>query len=1286
MAPTLRSVLELPPCFRGIFHEFSFFNPVQSAAFPLAYQTPNANLVLASPTGSGKTGVMELAILSLFSRYVNVSTGTALIPPGRLKVIYVAPSRALVQERYQDWSQRFGKRTTLGLSVQQVTGDTAQDQLHHIETADIICTTPEKLDSMSRRNRDRGGMGYFNDIALILLDEVHLLNEERGAILEAGVVARIKTIASLPEMENQPLASVRFVAVSATLPLSTVRDIAAWLNAQYLSFGDEMRPVPLTTIVRGYHTTIKSDYIFEKSLNKHLWNLLVEFSCGKPALIFCTSRKGTSETAGCVAKEASSRVSDGRPSVLLRDPAQAARLNAAAAKLAAASSSSSSSASSQHLQTCIRLGVAYHHAAMEPAERTIVEDLFKAQDLLVLCTTSTLAVGINLPAHLVIIKSTRRYAGNNTTNNNSTIGTGTTTTTTTGTTTITSTVNENTAASSSRAPHATTGNDRYQELDRSSILQMIGRAGRPQFDTSGTAVIMTQMSTVSKYEGIVNGFEVVESHLLPSLPEFLNAEVVLRTVRTVVQGMIWLKSTFLWQRMRREPGRYGAPVGMGERELEKWMKEELLMKNLNMLKEKGFISIIDDDGDGNGGDGNINVDQSKNSIPSPRFPSFPPITTSHSSLMEPLEPGVIAAEHYINLETVEKMMAVAPSSTMPVLLDVIANSAELSGIKLKRSEKRPLNTINKGGTIKYPLMNPAKPNKVLDRVTETWHKCFVLLNEALKDHHPQQQQLDYSLRQDMAACITAGTRISCAMFRFFSHSNRVSETFNSLLLTKCLKQQMWPSGSVSSREIQGQVSGIGAVIGTRLAEAGITKLSQLAAMDPRRIEAITQKKYPFGNEVLEVLKREKIMPGVDLKCRPVRRLPGGALELEVILSCSAGCDGDSGGGGGGGDDNKATLEKDKGGPSTTATATATIANNNEGKKRAPVSGTQCPVKLLVGTLHDNALLACRSLRIDKDTYPPHAPLVFRVRTNRSAGRVPAVQVVASLVHETLIGVDTAIKTVIPHDACVDEGGVVVQATNGGVKEDGNNNGQQQQQLAQATPLPITPPSLTAIPLPPLPGTADGTDIDNKRVSQAIIKNNNKNISNNKQHNEQRVPSQAAAGKPEPPTRDGGALWQHLKNNMKKIEKKQQQQFKVAVQPPAVVMQAPPQPVLLAKRKEWPTASPPSHMPITAVAPLLAVVKPTIGGGTANHNHKRKETMNENLVAVSVNTKETNNKLPLLPTSSPPQHDLFAKFAFGSASQPSAGNGTESAGKKAASQPQPQQQQHVASKRKAFGGL
>ena len=71
-------------------------------------------------------------------------------------------------------------------------------------------------------------------------------------------------------------------------------------------------------------------------------------------------------------------------------------------------------------------------------------------DVQVLCTTSTLAMGVNLPAHLVVLKGTRRWCSD---------------------------------------AGETAG---YQEYDRSTCLQMMGRAGRPQFDTEGVAVIMTQ--------------------------------------------------------------------------------------------------------------------------------------------------------------------------------------------------------------------------------------------------------------------------------------------------------------------------------------------------------------------------------------------------------------------------------------------------------------------------------------------------------------------------------------------------------------------------------------------------------------------------------------------------------------------------------------------------------------------------------------------------------------------------------------------------------------------------
>jgi ATP-dependent DNA helicase HFM1/MER3 len=51
-------------------------------------------------------------------------------------------------------------------------------------------------------------------------------------------------------------------------------------------------------------------------------------------------------------------------------------------------------------------GVAFHHAGLDLHDRQVVESGFLNGNINVICCTSTLAVGVNLPCHLVIIKNT----------------------------------------------------------------------------------------------------------------------------------------------------------------------------------------------------------------------------------------------------------------------------------------------------------------------------------------------------------------------------------------------------------------------------------------------------------------------------------------------------------------------------------------------------------------------------------------------------------------------------------------------------------------------------------------------------------------------------------------------------------------------------------------------------------------------------------------------------------------------------------------------------------------
>ncbi|XP_063825930.1 probable ATP-dependent DNA helicase HFM1 [Ostrinia nubilalis] len=144
----------------------------------------------------------------------------------------------------------------------------------------------------------------------------------------------------------------------------------------------------------------------------------------KTVQIFCNTRKSVLLTAETLSKEITITFS----------PEQKAKLTALASTI-----------KTKKLQSLVLAGVGCHHAGMLYEERIYIEHAFRNGDLPILITTTTLAMGVNLPAHLVIIKNTQQYV-----------------------------------------------NGAYQEYSISTVLQMVGRAGRPQFDTEATAVIMTR--------------------------------------------------------------------------------------------------------------------------------------------------------------------------------------------------------------------------------------------------------------------------------------------------------------------------------------------------------------------------------------------------------------------------------------------------------------------------------------------------------------------------------------------------------------------------------------------------------------------------------------------------------------------------------------------------------------------------------------------------------------------------------------------------------------------------
>lgn len=190
--------------------------------------------------------------------------------------------KALVRERVLDWSQKFAK---ISKKVVEVTGDiTPRSSL--IASADIIITTPEKWDGMSRNWLQKD---FVKQVGLIIIDEIHLLAEERGPVLEV-IVSRMNYINSIKN------AKVRIVGLSTAM--ANAGDLANWLGIDkkgLYNFSSSVRPVPLEIHLKGF--SAKNYCPRMATMNRPAYQAICQYAPESPTLIFVSSRKQTRITS-----------------------------------------------------------------------------------------------------------------------------------------------------------------------------------------------------------------------------------------------------------------------------------------------------------------------------------------------------------------------------------------------------------------------------------------------------------------------------------------------------------------------------------------------------------------------------------------------------------------------------------------------------------------------------------------------------------------------------------------------------------------------------------------------------------------------------------------------------------------------------------------------------------------------------------------------------------------------------------------------------------------------------
>ena len=344
-------------------------------------------VLVAAPTGSGKTIVGEFAIFKAISE-------------GK-KCFYTTPIKALSNQKFADLVRTYGPD-----SVGLLTGDTSINS-----EAQIVVMTTEVL-----RNMIYARSATLDSLAYVVMDEVHYLADKfRGAVWEEILI-------HLP-------AEITVISLSATV--SNVEEFGEWLETvrgRTRVILSEDRPVPLyqhvlvghrlldlfesrgkinpellkaerRQVSRSHHSRNRSDHL---SMEKSELIRKLHREGYLPAIFFIFSRAGCDAAVQRLIKDSVDLTSQGEKDEIRRlvslrtDHLAPEDLNAL------------------NFTTWLmglERGIASHHAGMLPLFKEITENLFQDGFLKIVFATETLALGINMPARTVVLEKLIKWNG-----------------------------------------------------------------------------------------------------------------------------------------------------------------------------------------------------------------------------------------------------------------------------------------------------------------------------------------------------------------------------------------------------------------------------------------------------------------------------------------------------------------------------------------------------------------------------------------------------------------------------------------------------------------------------------------------------------------------------------------------------------------------------------------------------------------------------------------------------------------------------------------------------------
>ncbi|CAI4060676.1 hypothetical protein SKDZ_05G2530 [Saccharomyces kudriavzevii ZP591] len=707
-------------------------NPIQSKVFHAAFEG-DSNMLICAPTGSGKTNIALLTVLKTLSRFYNPETKKLNL--SAFKVVYIAPLKALVQEQVREFQRRLA---FLGIKVAELTGDSRLSR-KQIEETQILVSTPEKWDITTRNTNNLTLVGL---VRLLIIDEIHLLHDERGPVLES-IVAR--TFWASKYSQESP----RIIGLSATLP--NYEDVGRFLRVPkegLFYFDSSFRPCPLSQQFCGIKERNSLKKL--KAMNDACYEKVLEsINEGNQIIVFVHSRKETSRTATWLKNKF---VDENIAHKLIKNDAASKQI----LKTEAANVLDPS------LRKLVESGIGTHHAGLARNDRSLSEDLFADGLLQVLVCTATLAWGVNLPAHTVIIKGTDVYSPEK---------------------------------------------GSWEQLSSQDVLQMLGRAGRPRYDTFGEGIIITDQSNVQYYLSVLNQQLPIESQFLSKLVDNLNAEVVIGNIKCRSDAVGWLAYTYLYVRMLASPELYKVPNISKDKQLKKY-RESLIHSALCILKEQDLV-----------------------------------LYDAENDVIEATDLGNIASAFYINHSSMNVYSKELDEHTTQIdLFRVFAMSEEFKYMSVRYEEKRELKQ----------LLEKA-PIPIREDIDDPLAKVNVLL----QSYFSQLKFEGFALNSDMVFIHQNAGRLLRAMFeiclkRGWGHPTRIL-----LNLCRSATTRMWATNSPLR-----QLKRCSDEVVKRLEASTIPWGDYLELDTPAEVgRAIRSEKY--GKQIYDLLKR---FPKISMKC------------------------------------------------------------------------------------------------------------------------------------------------------------------------------------------------------------------------------------------------------------------------------------------------------------------------------------------------------------------------------------------------------------------------------------